>query len=782
MYAFLAEKIVQFRVTILAFVTLLSLAGLSQVPNLTFDFTPQQLFRSSSDLLEQRERFAQTFGREDNLVTVMVEAPSVWTPETLGWMRDRTLALRELPFAKNAESLVTLEIPRSGGEGVMTTEPLVPESGVVTSEHVGALQALAAAEPMLRGQAVSEDGRVAVLMVWLDDEIQDVTKLRECVKEIEASVSAGGQPTGVTWQLTGIPYLRQEIVENLKLQQLTFIPGTALAYLVILAFMFRRFSGVFLPLAVVGVTAIGSAVLLVGTGSPINIINNVLPSLVFIIGVSDAIHMLVRDAEEIEAGLDRESAVRAMVRHTGVACLLTSLTTAVGFFSLVAANTEILQDFGWQAGLSVLLAYVVTVVCLPAALVFLRPVLRRKIDMRHPPLLERLLDALGRRAVTHPWYFIGLALVVTAGASFFASKVEIDTVLLEVYEPGHPTYVNIKKAEEKLGGILPVEVSLEHSDVDAFKSPELFWKVAALEAYAATQEVVISTQSVVGFHQAARVGLLGDPAQRAVLPDSREQIEQIQLLIAGAPDSQTGVNRFMTPDFRHARVLLRVADDGAKAQLGLGQNLKVKLAELFPPESGVRYSITGDAYVASLSLDSFIRDLFSSLMWAMVIIFGMMSLSFRSLKLGLVAVLPNLIPLLMTFGYMGLRDIDLNTTTIITFAISLGLAVDDTIHFLARFQEERGHGKSVADAIVASYDGAGRAIMLTSLMLLVGLVVLMFSDFVPTRLFGTLTSITIFGALLGDLVLLPPLLYLVYRGEDENQARTADSEGLAKTL
>ncbi len=783
MYAFLSQKIVRFRVSILALVTLFSLVGLSKVPQLKFDFTPQQLFRSSSDLLAQRESFAQTFGREDNLLTIIVEAPTVWNVETMSWMRETTLRLRALPFAKNTESVVTLEIPRSGGEGVMTTSPLLG-SGAISAEGVKSLQTLASQEPLLRGQAVSEDGTLAVIMVWLNDDIQDVTLIKDAVDAVDADLRASPAPEGVSVRLTGIPFLRQEIVESLKHQQLTFVPGTALAYLFILAFMFRRFSGVFLPLAVVGVTCIGAAWMLVDTGSPINIINNVLPSLIFIIGVSDAIHMLVRDAEETDSGLNRMDSIRAMIQHTGAACLLTSLTTAVGFFSLVAADTEILQDFGWQAGVSVCFAYVVTLLCLPAALTFLRPVYRPESDHTRPPMLERLLTALGHRAVTHPWYFIAVAAVVTVVAAGFAWRVEIDTVLLEVYDTDHPTYKNIILAEEKLGGILPVEISLMHDDVDAFKDPDRFSKISVLEKFASEQPVVVSTQSLVGFHQAARAALLGDPAERDVLPDSREQIEQIQLLIAGAPDSLSGPNRFMTSDFRHARILLRVADDGAKAQMKLGRELTKRLEELFPPETGVRYALTGDAYVASLSLDSFIRDLFYSLLVAMVIIFGTMTVVFRSIKLGLVSVLPNTIPLLLTFGYMGMRDIDLNTTTIITFAISLGLAVDDTIHFLARFQEERAHGNSVADSIVNTYHGAGRAILLTSAMLLVGLSILLFSDFVPTRYFGMLTSITILGAVIGDLVLLPPLLYVVYRGEDgpPNQDRTALSDGLEKTL
>lgn len=212
---------------------------------------------------------------------------------------------------------------------------------------------------------------------------------------------------------------------------------------------------------------------------------------------------------------------------------------------------------------------------------------------------------------------------------------------------------------------------------------------------------------------------------------------------------------------------MRVSDVGAKAQLDLAKRLQGKLDEVLADVKGVDYRLTGDAYVASVALDSFIRDLFYSLLVAIVIIFGMMTVVFRSLKLGLISMIPNMIPLVMTFGYMGLMGINLNTTTIIIFAISLGLAVDDTIHFLARFREELHRRDNIRDTILYTYYGAGRAILLTSVMLVIGLSVVLTSDFIPTRHFGILTSVTIGGAVFGDLILLPSLLYLLYGGKDE---------------
>jgi hydrophobe/amphiphile efflux-3 (HAE3) family protein len=780
MYAWLAEQIIKYRRWILVVMIGLMALFATTLPDLGFNFTPQQMFQSTSSANAYREQFAERFGREDNLVTIAVIGDDVFRPDALQAMRDLTVELRQLESIKNAESIATFQIPRSGdAPGTMTVEPILAQRGEVDAEAADALESLAMSEPLVRERLVSEGGDMALVVAWIRDDLQDADDLKDAVDAIEGKLAEHPLPDGLSYRTGGVPTLRTQIVEQLRTEQITFVPLTALIYLFILIWMFRRLSGVLLPLATVAFAVLATVATLVWTGSPINIVNNVLPSLIFVIGISDSIHMLARDAEEIEAGKGRIAASKAMIRHTGLACLLTSCTTSVGFISLLAADSSILQNFGWQAAAGVMFAYIATIFFLPAALSLMKPVVRKKKkkkpeadrDKLHSgAFLERFLVHSGEILLRHAKLVVVICLLITAGFAALAYKVDIDTTLLEVFHEDHPSYKTTELIEENLGGFLPVEVSLEADEMDRFKDPEVYAKMARFQDFAKAQPEVLSTQSIVDFHQSTRAALLGDADERDNMPESRAQIEQLHLMIAGAPDDPSGVNKFVTSDFRNARILVRVSDVGAKAQMKLAERLEAELDTLFGADSGVEYRLTGDAYVASVALDSFIRDLFYSLLVAIVIIFGMMTVVFRSLKLGLVSMLPNTIPLVLTFGYMGLMGINLNTTTIIIFAISLGLAVDDTIHFLARFREEIDRRDTAKEAILYTYYGAGRAILLTSVLLVTGLAVLLLSDFVPTRQFGILTSITIGGAVFGDLILLPSLLYLLYRSDDERAA------------
>lgn len=808
MYKVLSTFILEYRKAILIVTLVLGLMCTASVPFLEFNFTPQQLFESSSTREEDREEVARDFGREDNLLTLIIQGPDIYAPEALTYVHQLSLSLKELNIEldkvnedgtkgkrtlqviKRAESLTTLELPRATQDNALTTVPLAKvlleaegksfedPKVIIDAKIAASLKAMAAQEPLLMDRVVDKQGQLTTVLLWIQDEVQNASDLEVVDEAIQAHLERLPPPTGFKVKIGGIPKVRVDVVRDLRREQLTFVPLTGLVYLIVLLLLFRAAAGALLPLGTVVLAVLATVALMVVTGYPLNIINNILPPMIFIIGISDSIHMLTRQAEERELGLSHMAATKAMIRNTGAACLLTSTTTAVGFFSLFAADTNILKAFGWQAGFGVMFAYAATLFFLPAALVYFKPIERikakqgeaqKQLDpldptgLDHAPVLERGIVGLGRKVLAHPYISIIGGLAITGVFVFYGLKVEIDTTLLEIYHEDHPTYQTTLLLEQKLGGILPVEIIVKHPDRDHFKEPEPFAKLYAFQQRASKIDGVLSTQSMVDFHQAARVGLLGDPAQRQVMPESREQIEQLQTLIEGPPDSNQGVRAYVTSDFKSARTLLRVQDFGAKRMIVVADELKAELNTLFPAKDGYKTIISGDAYVASISLDSFVRDLFYSLLLAMVIIFGMMTVVFRSLKVGLISIIPNVTPLVATLGYMGFMGIDLNTTTIIIFAISLGLAVDDTIHFLARFREESEQRETTYDALIYTYFGAGRAIMLTSVMLVMGLLVLMFSDFKPSSMFAKLTAITIGGALLGDLFILPPVLLLAYR-------------------
>lgn len=773
MFSRLARALLRHRVPVLVALALLTLAALATLPWLSFNFTPQDIFKGDDELQAFNEQLKEIFPPEENLLLVVLQAPEgadVATPEALRWQLEATEALARVPHAQRAQSVATVGVPREDPRqpGTLETSPLIKQGDTVDEALAQrAREALGRAE-LLRGALISRDLRLAVVLVRLDPGADEISQVDEAIEGVWRWLEGHAPPEGYQVFLQGVPQMRHVIVDSLRREQMTMLPTTGLVFMLLLGFLFRRPSGVFPPLIAVGVGVAWTVGAMVLLGQHINIINNILVTLLFVVGISDGVHIITRYAEEHRRS--PEEPAQALVRtieHLGLACLLTSSTTAVGFASLVVARTELLRSFGWQAALGAMLTYLATLLILGTSLSFLRPPQRAALNSAgREGLIERLVDRLAKVVVRRAWLTVGLSLVLMAGALWVARGVKVDAYLIEAFQPDHPEVQHMRVVERDLGGFLPLEVSLKAQPEEAFRDPALFARVHQLQRFLEAQPEVLMTRSYVDLHQEMRVALLGDPAQRAVLPtpdeEGRRQIYQIQELIDAGGDA-LGFDSLMQSGFSHARVRVRIRDAGSRATLALAQRTQAEMARLFPPGGGVEARLAGGGYVAASGLDSFIRDLFASLLAAVVVIFLMMGLLFRSVRVGLITILPNVAPLVLLVGYMGLRGYDLNTTNVILFSISLGLAVNDTIHFLTRFREEVAQEPDVAIAVRRAFLGSGRAIVLTTVLLVVGMAVIFQSDFLPSRRFAELTMLTLSGALVGDLMLLPACLVLFWK-------------------
>lgn len=773
MFNNLADFIVARPRLVLVVVALAFVGSVLTAPQLDFSFSPQDMFDTGGEAYEYREAYADRFGREDNLVPIIIEGPDVFDPAVLHPMRDLTFELRRIDEIEEAHSVATLSLPRPES---LAAEPHLEDPRVgdedtavvrgpeVDEQSARRLAEHALDEPIIVDRFVNPDATHAILGAWLDPDIQDADRLGAVVEQIDGIIEHYEFPDDTSLQTQGVPQMRATVVDKLRSEQFLFIPLLTVCFFLILLYLFRRPSGIVLPLGTVALAVTATLAMMVVTGSDINFVNNVLPSLVFIIGIADSIHMITRHAEEVGLGKSHDEAVKETIRHTGAACLLTTTTTAIGFLSLMSANTAILRSFGWQAAAGMGFAFLATLFFVGASLTYMQPARRVEPDEPggDPPRLERAMMAVGDRILARPWTTLTVGLLLVGAIALQIRNLEVDSYIMDMLDEDHQTRQATRTIEDHLGGLLPLEISLEAERQNTFRRPEVYRAVHDLQQYMDQQSHVLSTQSYVDYLQTARVAVVGDRDERDVLPDSRDQIEQLLVLIADAPDADDELSDFVTSDWSNARILGRVEGLGARAHMQLAEQLEAEIDELFGDDDNITVHITGDAYVASAALSTFTRDLLVSLTIAMVLIFGLMTLVFRSIKIGIVSLLPNLTPLVVAAGYMGWSGIYLNSTTLVIFAIGLGIAVDDSIHFFARFFEERKRRDDLREAILQTYHGAGRAIMMSSILLLVGMAVLRLSDFLPTQQFSTLIAIIVGGAILADLLLLPVVLYLLY--------------------
>ncbi len=785
----LGPWLTQRRWWVLAVFAVVTVVSLGIAPFIEFNFTPQAILRGDAEVHAISEEIKETFGHEHNIVLVGLRATGdadVLTVEALEWQRRATLGLLPedpatepgLTLARTVlavDSLATIGIARErpGAPGTLDTTPLIgrsqPVDDGVSEESRTALRAAS----LVTGQLISRDFRLVAVGVRLKPGVQDIEDVSAAVAAVRAWTEANPPPAGYALFFSGVPNLRVKVVEDLRSEQLTQLPITGFVFLVVLFVLFRRPSGVLLPLIAAGVAIVWTVAAMVVLRQHVHVINTMLPTLLFVIGMSDCVHIVTRYAEEHAATpADPVGALTRTIQHMGLACLLTSGTTAIGFLSLVVARSELLQSFGWQAALGCMLLYVSVIVFLGATLPLLKPARRGALESDSPGFIEKAVDRMARAVTAWPKVTLALGLGIMAGCVAIGVGVDIDSYLMETYGEDHEQVRNMRLVERELGGFLPVEIEVAASEPGAFREPGHYRKIHELQAFAAQQDGVLLARSYVDFHQELRANLTGDPGQRAILPaddeTGRRQIFQIQEVIGNGPS--LGFDAFMAGRFDRARVLIRVEDMGSRRMLALVSRLDRKAAEVFAG-TGATVRFGGEAYAASSGIDVFIRDLAWSLLAAIVVIFLLMGTLFRSVRLGLISILPNIGPLVVTMGYIGVRGYDLNVTNVVIFAVGLGLAVNDTIHFLTRFREELETDSDVQRAILAAFRGAGRAIVLTTVLLVLGLGVLLTSEFVPSQRFAELVTVTLAGALVGDLLVLPALLMLFWKTDQPRGAR-----------
>jgi predicted RND superfamily exporter protein len=415
-----------------------------------------------------------------------------------------------------------------------------------------------------------------------------------------------------------------------------------------------------------------------------------------------------------------------------------------------------LRHFGLTSGLGVMVSYVVIITFVPAILTWVTPPKRADVRRERTSMFTNVTSGLVARLLRWRWAVLGLTAVFTAGAAYVASQITVDHALLDQFDETDPVYTTTLLIEEKLAGVRPLEVVLVSTDEEHFMDPQMVQKIQRIRNWAALRPEVIRSLSYGDMLRESYALLSDDPTVRSEYFKSKKQVKGLVTMMSQRQPSP--LSEWLTEDGKRARIQFKLRDVGAQATMRFLDVLENVIEGILTGDETVTVSYTGEAYTGSRGQAAVVNDLLGSLFVAVVIIFLLLAFFFRSVRLGLLSIPPNLIPLVATMAYMVWREIPLNVSTVIIFSISLGLAVNGTIHVLARFREEMQHGIGREAALVRAARGTGRAIVISCVTLMAGFSVLLLSSFVPVRNFGELIAITIGGCLVATLVVLPPLL------------------------
>ncbi len=741
--------ILDHRFFILGVLGLLVAASVYGMLHLRADFSFEMIFLSEDEEVAFFEAFKQRFEESSRDIVVLIKGHNVFSREGLIRVQKLTSDLEKIEGIEKVTTILNAPFIRPV-EGGVAIEPLavdIPEE----DEEIEVLKQRALQSRLFKRMLISEDGTTLAFLARLAPNIQTEKEKRPVIDAVrQAAFRLMSDRYEVYF--SGIPTIQKAYTDQGLRDLKVFLLLSVAVVCFFLFVTFRNLQGLYLPQVVV----ITSVILILGLMAlcrqKINLINNVIPSLLLVYGISDSIHLIHRYHEEVQRGHSKRDALLVTLRRMAVACFMTSFTTAVGFLSLVTATIHIIKTFGLFAGLGIMGAYAVTIVLLPI-LLYLHPKVQIARTSYHKDgLIERLLLAIGSANEKVPRLILGSGLVVLGVSLYFCTQVNIESYILEELTEKNPIVRANHIVERDMMGVFPYEVEVVAGGEGDGLEPAFLTRVDQLQSFIASKPWIRKTFSVVDLlkemHQAMHGG---DPTYFRV-PETRELVAQYLLLYEMSGNVEQ-LDVLITSDHSSLRLACQGIDMGTKNFFALKQETEKKASELFAPPQGIH--VTGRSLLAQRALNNVIRDMLWSIFSAFGIIFVAVAVLYRSFKIGLIAMLPNVIPLVCTMGLIGVVGMNLRTSTVITFAIALGIAVDDTIHYVTRFREEVWASGDYVASMYRTLRSAGRAIVVTTLIMIAGFLVITVSEFKATRDFGFLASVTLATALIGSLMFLP---------------------------
>jgi hypothetical protein len=680
-------------------------------------------FKVLGDDLEHLER--------TNLI--VVEGEDLLTAEAIAAIHSVTQQVADVQGVETVYSILNVRGDRRAGRYLL---PLfIPGGSDASLERA---RRLAPTHPLLVGHLLSDDWRTTLVIVELDE-----SEVRQILGSLQQVLNRWSNETGLTARITGPAALGVDIFENMRgdIGKLSLL-GIGVV-LIIAIVMFRSVGAVLIVASGPAVGAIWTIGTLGLIGEPINMLTNVVPVLVLVIGFTDSMHLVLHMRKDIAHGSTTLEAAQNSVQHLGLACALTSLSTAVGFGSLVLASIYVIKIFGWTCAMGSVLSFlaVITVVPLVASTQLGKHLVANERSSRQP-MLEALADKAITGLLARPYVVLVCGLVVTFALALLVTRLEPDHRIANEISHASESFQALQHVDKTFGGIL-------------FAYAVVHWPEArgpdAQEFYDVLEEV---------HHAFSENQVLENPLSFLnlikSLPDADESLPQRAARWHYIPEDV--LQRFVDLDGQRAVVSAHIPDVGARRLNPAFDEVERRFSRISARHSGYHVELASAQVSAFRSVHLMIEDLWTSLLTAAGVIFLMIWIGLQSIRYALASVIPNVFPLLCAGALIVLSGRYLEMSSVIVFSISLGIAVDDTIHVLVRFRRELNLSGEPRLAVRRTLKSVGAVLVMTTIALVAGHSIVVFSAFPAVQIFGIVTAVTIASALVGDLVILPAIL------------------------
>jgi len=707
--------------------------------------------------------FKEIFG-SDEFFLAAAEVADIFDAQFMEDLESLRAEMERIPHIDEALAFTNVLTLR-GTEDALIVEPLAPRIPRTEAERT-ALRERALAEKDFVGSLYTGDARVATVVARLETlaPADDTTQTRIELTRTVRALLAKAPYNRYRWYLAGVPVLKCDLAETQRKETRKFeLINTALLILCLYV-IFRTASGVVVTLGVVGASIVVLMAAHYFSGIPLSMVSTILTPLMLIYGVSSCVHFQVHYGLQYAEKKDQRRALVAAFSIALLPCLFNAATTAAGFASNMISPIRPIRDFGLFASCGVLLSFVISFAAGPAILSWLPPPGQAAAKVNESGLRVRAIEGILVLIQRRSRSILAANVLLLLVAAWGISRIRVETKMLEYFRPDSPIRASYEFIEDRLTGISSLEILVDAGREEGLQEPEVFRAMERLCDELRAEEPSVSTVLSLGnFYRRLKSALEGDAPGAASLPTTREEAAQL-LLLYSMSGAEASFYNFASSDYRVGRISVRLRHISSTELQKVVDRVRSRAARIFGPleEKGIRASVTGGAVLYANMNRSLLTGQLRSFGLSLGIITFLMILMAGEVGLGLISLVPNLLPIFWTMGLMGFLGYPLDSTTAMIAPIALGMAVDSTIHFLSRFRREYKKTQDHQKAMERTLHLIGRAMIGTSLPLAAGFFVLTISVFRPVYAFGLLSGTVVILAMLLDLIL-TPICFLLYR-------------------
>jgi len=731
----------------------------TQMKYMKFSYTEANLLPENHEANIEYNQFLEIFGEEGNLIILAVKDSTLFTPEKFNAWNELTKTIdasEEVEFSVSIADIQKLKADRKNRKFIV--EPLLKKAPTSQKEVSEIKKQLFENLPFYDNLLYNKETGTVQTAIYINKEIINTPVRRDFIFNVLIpTIEKFEKEHNLKVRVSGMPYIRTLNSQNIQDEILLFVVGALLITAIIFFFFFRSYRATFITLLVVmvGVTwAFGFIGLF---GYEITVLTALIPPLIIVIGVPNAVFLINKYQQEVKKHGNQAKSLQRVISKVGNATLMTNITTASGFATFVFTKSQLLKEFGIIASINIVGIFILALLIIPIIYSFMP--LPKKKHLNH--LEKQWIDNVVKwmeNMVRHNRIAIYITTVVIIIFGIIGIyQIRVSGSLIEDMPKGMQFYKDIKFFEKEFGGIMPLEIFVDTKKEKGVMKLSTLKKMEkineAIEQFPELSKPVSITNLVKYSKQAY---YLGNPKYYQ-LPTSQEQ-SYIFAYTKNSNGNTKMLNNFVDSTGRYARITTFMKDIGTDKMTVIQDRLNAVIAKEFPSDK-FDVHLTGKALVFLKGTNYLINNLIISLSLAILLIALFMAWMFRSYKMILISLIPNMLPLLITAGLMGFFGIPIKPSTILVFSIAFGISVDDTIHFLAKYRQElQANNWRIKKSVYSALRETGVSMFYTSIVLFFGFLVFTVSSFGGTIALGGLVSVTLLFAMVSNLLLLPSLL------------------------